>query len=120
MRTMLIVDDEAKICEMLARFFEARGFRAQIAHSGAEAIERLRAAAPDLLLLDVRMPDFSGLDVLKVAKRRYPNLPVVMVTALDDQRTTQSAFQLGACDYITKPLRLDDRDWVRAFYMAET
>ena len=119
MKTLLIVDDEAKICEILSRFFESRGFQTDVAQSGFEAIDKLRAGAPDLLLLDVRMPDLSGLDVLKVAKRRYPNLRVVMVTALDDHEATETAFQLGACDYITKPLRLDDEDWARAFFMAE-
>lgn len=119
MKTLLIVDDELKICELLSRFFQARGFQTDTAQSGFEAIDKLRAGAPDLLLLDVRMPDLSGLDVLKVAKQRYPDLQVVMVSAMEDREMTEAALQLGACDYITKPLRLEDRDWARAFFMTE-
>ena len=115
-KTLLIVDDEPKICEMLSRFFDARGFHAVTATSGRQAIELLTRECPAYLLLDIRMPDVSGLDVLKMAKARCPSVKVVMVTAIDDQQTADDAFQLGATDYITKPFELDEASWARAFF----
>ena len=87
MKTLLIVDDEVEICTLLTRFFSSRGFRTQTAHSGHEALEKLKAETPDYLLLDIRMPDISGLDVLQAVKRQYPDVKVVMVTALGDHDT---------------------------------
>ena len=119
MKTILIIDDESKICVLLAQFFRGRGFRTMTAQSGAEAIKQLSREAPDYLLVDIRMPDLSGLEVLKLAKRLYPHIQAVVVTAIEDQETAEEAFRLGACDYVTKPLGLNDRDWARAFFAAE-
>ena len=119
MKTLLIVDDEIQICTVLSRFFEGRGFRTQTVQSGREAINRLQGQAPDYLLLDVRMPDVSGLYVLKLAKRLYPDLKVVMVTAYGDPETAKIAFDLGASDFITKPFGFDDQAWARAFFTAD-
>lgn len=119
-KTLLIVDDEPKICEMLSRFFSSRGFRIVTATSGQRAIEILTHEPPDYLLLDIRMPDVSGLDVLKMAKSYCPNVKVVMVTAIDDQEVADTAFRLGATDYITKPFELDETSWARAFFADDT
>lgn len=119
MKTLLIVDDELKICELLARFFAERGFKTATAHSGYEAMESLDRELPDYLLLDIRMPDLSGLEVLKMAKGRYPNLKVVMVTAVDDEETMRAAYALGASDFVAKPFHFNDQAWARAFFAAE-
>lgn len=113
---MLIVDDEEKIREVLSRFFTLRGFSVLTAGSGAEAIQQLDAGAPDYLLLDIRMPDMSGLDVLRIAKARHPKVRVVMVTGHEDEALMQQAFELGAADYVTKPLNFDEQRWARAFF----
>ena len=118
MKKLLIVDDELKICEMLSRFFALRGFQTSTAQSGREAMDRLDAQQPDYLLLDVRMPDMSGLEVLKEAKARYPELTVEMVSAYGDPETIEEAFRCGASDYITKPLAFTDQAWARAFFAA--
>ena len=118
MKRLLIVDDERKICELLSRFFTMRGFQTDTAYSGREAMEKLDRQLPDYLLLDVRMPDISGLEVLKQAKARYPELKVVMVTAFSDTETVDEAFRCGASDYITKPIALTDKAWARAFFSA--
>ena len=120
MKTVLIVDDEAKLREYLARFFAARGFRTLTASSGSEAVEQLTHEVPQYLLLDIRMPDISGLDVLKFAKQQHPHLKVVMVTALQDTQLIEQAFQLGASDYVTKPFAMDDPAWARAFFAEES
>ena len=119
MKTLLIVDDELKICELLSRFFTERGFKTATAQSGHEAIECLEREVPDYLLLDIRMPDLSGLEVLRLVKTRYPNLKVVVVTAVGDEETMRAAYALGASDYVTKPFHLNDQAWARAFFAAE-
>lgn len=119
MKSMLIVDDERKISELLSRFFAARGFQTETAQSGHEAIARLDQTPPDYLLLDIRMPDMSGLDVLREVKARHPALRVVMVTAVEDEEMMQAAYALGAADYITKPFNLSDQSWARAFFTSE-
>jgi DNA-binding response OmpR family regulator len=119
MKTLLIVDDQATVCTFLSRFFESRGFRILTAQSGREALDALRVETPDYLLLDIRMPDISGLDILQLAKSRYPHLKVVMVTGISDEETMRAAFRLGASDYITKPFGADDQGWARAFFAAD-
>lgn len=115
-KTFLIVDDEPKICRMLQGFFELRGVRALTAQTGQEGIEKLRDHAPDALVLDIRMPDMSGLDLLRRVRPQYPEMKIVMVTAFDDPQMRATALQLGADDYITKPLSFDEPSWARAFF----
>jgi len=116
MKSLLIVDDEPKICSLLASFFEAHGFRTRTAHSGAEAIQTLHAEVPDCMILDIRMPGMSGLDVLRLAKKEYPQLRVVMVTASDNVEMAEQAVALGASHYVTKPFSFQDRNWARTFF----
>ena len=113
MKTVLIVEDEPKIRGLLAQFFESHGLRSLTADTGHQAIARLNEETPDYLLLDIGMPDVSGLDVLKLAKARHPNLRVIMVTAFGDDQTMETAARLGACDYITKPFGLSEQLWER-------
>ena len=115
-KSLLIVDDEPKICEMLSRFFAERGFQTSTATSGHQAIETVTKSCPDYLLLDIRMPDLSGLEVLKMVKTYCPGVKVIMVTAIDDRETAETAFRLGAADYITKPFELDESSWAKAFF----
>ena len=119
-KTLLIVDDEAQTCALLSRFFESYGFHTRTAQSGREALEALRHETPDYLLLDIRMPDLSGLDVLKRAKQEHPGLKVVVVTGSDDVETAKEAMRLGAMDYIVKPFSFDTQVWARAFFSEET
>ena len=116
MRRMLIVDDEPKICEFLKRFFERSGFNVETSTSPLEALERVKSARPDLLLLDVRMSPLSGLEVLKQVKALDPEIRVVMVSAVADEQIVREALRLGALDYVTKPLELDTRWWAERFF----
>ena len=116
MKTLLIVDDEMKICNMLSQFFESRGMKTRTACSGTEALDKLSEEPPDFLLLDVRMPDMSGLEVLQRAKQQYPNVNVIMLTALDDPDVASSAMALGASDFLTKPFRWSDQELARIFF----
>ncbi len=104
--TLLVVDDEAPNRDLLGRRLEHHGFRVILASSGAEALEALAAQSFDLALLDVMMPEMSGLDVLAAVRRSlaWRELPVIMVTAKSDSRDVVEALDLGADDYVTKPL----------------
>jgi eukaryotic-like serine/threonine-protein kinase len=103
---LLVVDDNVDNCEMLRRRLDRRGFAVQVALSGAEALDALESAPFDAVLLDIQMPDMSGLEVLRKLRERYAKtaLPVVMATAQTGSEHMVEAFRLGANDYVTKPL----------------
>ncbi len=105
---LLLVDDEAGIVEMLTILFEKEGYRVEGVRSCTAALERLGGDAPDLVLTDLKMPDGSGLDVLRKAKESAPNTPVVMLTAYATTKTAIEALKLGAYDYIGKPFDVDE------------
>ncbi len=104
--TILVVDDLPANRDLMARRLERSGFRVVSAASGPEALELLRRAPVDLVLLDIMMPGMTGLDVLKTVRmtRTTATLPVVMVTAKTDSEDVVEALSLGANDYVTKPV----------------
>jgi CheY-like chemotaxis protein len=104
--TILVVDDLPANRDLMARRLERSGFRVVSAASGPEALELLRRAPVDLVLLDIMMPGMTGLDVLKTVRmtRTTATLPVVMVTARTDSEDVVEALSLGANDYVTKPV----------------
>jgi CheY-like chemotaxis protein len=106
--TLLVVDDNDDIRDLFVRQLELEGFRAVPASSGPEALQRVSAERPSLILLDVSMPGMSGLEVLaRVRETHGPvQLPVVMVTARTESEDVVEALGLGANDYITKPIDL--------------
>ena len=103
---LLIVDDEESNRDMLSRRLERQGFRVTLAEDGPQALESIRLAAPDVVLLDIRMPGMSGMEVLLAIRRMYSpaELPVIMVTAESQSASMVEALQNGANDYITKPI----------------
>jgi CheY-like chemotaxis protein len=105
---ILVVDDNDDIRDLLVRRLEQEGFRATGAASGPEALERIAAATPSLILLDVSMPGMSGLEVLSRLREAHSpvRLPVVMVTARTESEDVVEALGLGANDYVTKPVDL--------------
>ncbi len=103
---ILVVDDIAKNVKLLADVLAAKGFRTSTAASGAEALERIAADMPDLVLLDVMMPGMSGYEVCQAirADPRTGILPVVLVTALDPAQERIKGLDAGADDFLTKPV----------------
>jgi len=99
---ILIVDDEPKILRLVHDFLTAAGFRTSAARSGDEALMRVRTEAPDLVILDLGLPGLDGLDVTR-AIRRTGDLPIIMLTARDDESDKLIGLELGADDYVTKP-----------------
>lgn len=107
MERILLVDDEAGILDVLADILAMEGYETETASSGEDALARLRARAPHLMLLDIRMPGMGGIEVLEEAKKILPELGVIMVTAVHDERIARRAMELGAFDYVTKPINLE-------------
>ena len=105
---MLVVDNEIDICNFVKSFFELRGFTVATALNGDEAMTKMGEAKPDIVLLDVVMRrKEEGFEYLPKIKQAHPPIKVIMVTAMEDERTFESAKKLGADDYITKPLVLE-------------
>ena len=102
---ILIVDDDATMVTLLATLLEIDGFEAQEALSGEEALRTIRKDPPDLVLLDIMMPEMDGFEVLAIL-RDHPStekLPVVMLTARTDDKDIFQGWRRGADEYITKP-----------------
>ncbi len=104
---VLIVDDEAQIRNALSRLLTKRGWEVTSASSGSEALEQITAFGPELMLLDVRMPGMTGIDVVSEALSLDPDLGIMMLTAVADASTASICMQRGAIDYLTKPIEIN-------------
>lgn len=100
---ILVVDDEEEICELTRAFLRKKNYCTLGATSRDEALEVIKKEHPHLVLLDLRLGEDSGLDVLSDIKLIDKDVKVIMVTALNDEETIRQAKSLGADDYITKP-----------------
>ena len=105
---LLVVDDEPTILELLAGTLRFAGFDVLTAVSGAEALRAAAAAKPDLILLDVMMPDCDGFDVVRRIRAGGPRIPVIFLTARDSVHERVTGLTLGGDDYVTKPFSLDE------------
>jgi len=101
-RTILVVDDEPRIVELARDYLEHAGFRVITANDGRAALDVTRHDRPDLIVLDLGLPGLDGLDVTREL-RRDGSIPIVMVTARDDELDKLLGLELGADDYLTKP-----------------
>ena len=109
---ILVVDDDSGLRELLEMHLGQRGFAVTTAATGAEARDRVKSSRPSLVVLDMRLPDVSGLDLLPELRASAPEAPVLMITAHHDMATTILAIKAGAFDYIHKPIDLDAFDRV--------
>jgi DNA-binding response OmpR family regulator len=104
-RTILVVDDEKTLRETLVDALELEGFRAIPAADGREALTRFRAEKPDLVLLDLMLPELSGVEVCRIL-RAESQVPIIMLTARSGEVDKVVGLELGADDYVTKPFSL--------------
>jgi DNA-binding response OmpR family regulator len=104
-RTILVVDDEPTLRETLVDALEADGFRVVAAADGRQALSTFRAEQPDLVLLDLMLPELSGIEVCRII-RQESGVPIVMLTAKDSELDKVVGLELGADDYVTKPFSL--------------
>ena len=101
-RRILVVDDEERMVRFIRLNLEHDGFQVTEAHNGSQAINQVRSSLPDLVLLDVMLPDIDGFEVLRII-REVSNVPVIMLTAKGEEDDRIRGLELGADDYITKP-----------------
>ena len=106
--TVLVVDDELLIRKSLAKVLRARGYAVEVASSGAAGLEMAGEIRPQVMILDMRLPDTDGLSVLRQARTLDPLLQVIVITAYGDVQSAVEAMKLGACDFLRKPYEMED------------
>jgi DNA-binding NtrC family response regulator len=107
MERILVVDDEVEVCKVLKEFLASKGYEVHTALDGSTAISKVKEVRPHIVLLDIIMPGMGGIDVLKEIKGIDHRVGVIMVTAVADHELARRAIELGAYDYITKPMDLN-------------
>ena len=107
-RSVLIVEDDKSFLQRLARAMEGRGFNVTTAESVADGLTQLETASPAFAVVDMRLEDGNGLDVISALKRRRPDARAIILTGYGNIATAVNAVKLGAVDYLSKPVDADD------------
>ncbi len=105
---LLLVDDEKAFANILAKRMSKRNIAVIQAHSGAEALQALRRADFDVVVLDLKMEDMNGIEVLKIMKKMAPDINVMMLTGHGSEEAAREGIKLGAIDYLTKPCDFEE------------
>ena len=105
---VLVVDDEVNIAELVSMALRYEGWQVAAAHTGAKAVATAREFRPDAVVLDMMLPDFDGLEVLRRMRATEPDLPVVFLTAKDAVEDRIAGLTAGGDDYVTKPFSLEE------------
>jgi DNA-binding NtrC family response regulator len=104
MKSILVIDDDPLIRKTLSSYISKKGYEALVAEGGEEGIQKYEESTPDLVILDIRLPDVDGLEVLGRIREKNPNASIIIITAYDDMKTTIEAIKSGAFEYLVKPL----------------
>lgn len=104
---VLIVDDEQVICDLLVEELSESGLKCYSVIDGKSALEKIKTESFDLVLLDIRLPGMSGIELLRELWLNHSDVPIIMITAVNDIDTAVEAMKLGAVDYIVKPFDLE-------------
>ena len=109
MKKVLIIDDDVQATSLLAKVLTISGYDATPVNISATALDTSKNILPDLILLDLMMPDPNGFEVCKMlrAESIFADTPIVIISALDDSASKQTAYDAGATDYMVKPLHMD-------------
>lgn len=107
---ILVVDDNPENLRVLSALLEKEGYEVRVATNGKQALETIEIAEPDLVLLDVHLPEMNGLEVCRVIHEdpRHDNLPIVFLSALGDSFNKLQGFEAGGVDYMTKPFHAEE------------
>ena len=106
--SVLVVDDELLIRKSLAKVLRARGLSVDLASTGAEGLEKAGQISPQVMILDMRLPDTDGLSVLRKLREMDPLIQLIVITAFGDVQSAVDAMKLGACDFLRKPYEMED------------
>lgn len=101
-KKIVVVDDEKPIADILQFHFQKEGFSIECAYNGQEAVALVEDMQPDMVLLDVMLPDLDGMEVCREIRKKY-EMPIIMLTASSSENNRKYAFDLGANDYVIKP-----------------
>ena len=104
---ILIVDDDPSVLRSLARYLKKKGYRVSEASGGRDAIEKVEKDPPHLVLLDVVMPDMDGIETLNLIRQRFPDVDVVMISALKEEIVAKESIKMGAYEWLPKPFSLE-------------
>ena len=107
-KKILIVDDDKDIVKIVTTMLEGKGWNVAAAYSGHEALESVNASKPDIILLDIMMPEMNGIEVLKRIKKIDAGTRIIMITAFGDVESYLDSMELGAYEYINKPFETDE------------
>ena len=118
MNKILVVDDEAMARKLLKDFLEVKGYDVITASGGKEALEKIKEE-PDIVLLDIMMPDMNGMEVLDKIKEMSPSTVVIMVTALAENALGVESIKRGAFDFVTKPIDLKHLEFLIEFKILQ-
>jgi len=105
---VLLVDDEIGFADVLAKRLGKRGMAVTPAYTGTEAIQTIRKNDFDVAVLDLKMEDMDGIEALKIFKKAYPEMEVIMLTGHGSEKAAKEGIEYGAFDYLTKPCELED------------
>ena len=105
--SILVIEDEKSICDFITKTLNAQNYKTTSAHTGKDGLAILPSALPDLVLLDLGLPDMDGLDIIQQT-RRWSSLPIIVISARTQEREKVAALDAGADDYITKPFGTDE------------
>jgi len=108
METIVVVDDDLSLCHFLTKPLSKKGYQVIACHNGKQALETINEQGADLILLDNKLPDRMGLEILKDIKQNHPKIPVIIMTAFGTMDTAIEAMRLGAFDYVLKPFELEE------------
>lgn len=107
-RMVLVVDDESSVQQALRDILEDCGYRVECASDGKEGLEKINLLNPDVVIMDIRMPEIDGIKVLELIHQRGQQIPIILITAYGSTETTIEAMKLGAFDYLMKPLKINE------------
>ena len=108
MAKIVIIDDEAAILQLMTQLCDGLGHKVHATQSGAQGVEAIKSERPDLLIVDLRIGDMNGLEIIEMCANEFPGMPIIMVTGFGSIETAVEAMRLGAFDYLAKPFELDD------------
>ena len=110
MKSILVVDDDPLIRKTLSSHLSKEGFEVILAEDGEEGLRKFEESPVELVILDIRLPDMNGLEVLLKLREKSENAQIIIMTAYDDMKTTVEAIKLGAFEYLVKPLDFVELD----------
>lgn len=107
MKKIMIIDDEVEFCKVLTEGLKELGYQAFYATNGMDGLQMIEKESPQLLLLDIHMPGMDGMDVIRLIHDRFPNIIIIVISGVTNPAIRKKVIEMGACEYLTKPVNLD-------------